>query len=60
MIDSVDKRFGTCESCGHPIREADDGSGKYEHFTRVYKTWGYPYTTKECHADNCNCEVVQV
>ena len=29
MIDNADNRFGTCENCGHPIREVGDGSGKY-------------------------------
>ena len=40
MIGSVDNHFGTCENCRHHMREVSDDSGRYEHFTRVYKAWG--------------------
>ena len=42
-----------CRNCGHLLYLVQ--FGHYEHFTRYYRPWGFPYTTVRCHAPRCSC-----
>lgn len=42
---------GVCKNCGHAIYYQFD---HWEHFTRSYKPWGFPYTTMICYAPGDN------
>lgn len=38
---------GVCKNCGHEIYYQFK---QWDHFTRVYKPHGFPYTTTKCYA----------
>lgn len=50
-IEIINEPFHTqksvCKHCNHLIYYQYN---KWEHFTRAYKPYGYPYTTIECFA----------
>ena len=42
-----------CDNCGHLLYRLI--GGRYEHFTRAYIPYAFPYSTRLCYADGCEC-----
>ncbi len=45
-----------CGNCGHPIVRDYSSDMQWEHLTRYWKDYSYPYATMKCHAPACKCE----
>ena len=43
-----------CSNCGHLLYYAGSAYG-WEHFTRYYRSHGFPYSTVGCFAPGCRC-----
>jgi len=46
-----------CKNCGHAVYwQITSTPSRWEHHTRKYKPYGFPYSTIKCYAGNCECE----